>query len=118
MSHRHPRNSNLKKKTDQKKSEIDLPELECPICKKNIRYLASAICLEKDKSPAHFDCVIEKLRQENELMDKERICYLGNGSFGIIKSVEGNSPSFFIRKRIQFEEPETHPEWRKNMQSI
>ena len=118
MSHRHSKGRNSKKKTDRKKPERNYPELECPICKKNIRYLASAICLEKGKSPAHFDCVIEKLKKDNELMDKERICYLGNGSFGIIKSVEGSGPSFFIRKRIQFEEPESHPEWRKNMQFI
>lgn len=114
----HSRNSGNRKKKENKTKNVEIPELECPICHKNIRYLASAICIDADKTPAHFDCVLARLQQENELMEKERICYLGNGSFGIVKQVEGNTQKFFIRKRIQFEEPETHPEWRKNMQSI
>lgn len=114
MSQRHSRNKFNKKRFERKSH----PQLECPVCGKNIRYLASAIVIEKDKNPAHFDCVLTKLQEETELMEKERICYLGNGSFGIVKPVEGGGFKFFIRKRIQFEEPETHPEWRKSMQYI
>ncbi len=84
-----------------------------------MRNLYSAITHKTPDSgdlPAHFDCVLKNLRETNELARKERICYLGGGSFGIVKLPDPNSRSrFSIRERIQYEEKEQVPAWRRGL---
>ena len=46
----------------------------------------------------------------------EKICYLGNGSFGIIKErLNSRTNRFFIRKRIQYEAADKKSEWRRDI---
>ena len=95
----------------------DKPQIEfspCPICGRAVRDLKSAITHRESGQPAHFDCILKALRSDNAVQQHEKICYLGKGSFGIVQFRENSGrPSFFIRKRIQYEETETAPEWRK-----
>ena len=84
----------------------------CPLCEQSIRDILTAIMI--DDGPAHFDCVLKKLTDEEELRVKEKICYLGGGSFGVVKFQ--NDPSMFsIRKRIQIEPKDTPIDWRKRI---
>ena len=56
---------------------------------------------------AHFDCILEDLKKSNELSEKEKIVYLGGGTFGIIEETEptkDSSSRFFVRKRINYED--------------
>ena len=86
----------------------------CPVCEKAVRELASAITHRETGLPAHFDCVLRILREENTLSDNEKICYLGKGSFGIVQfRPNGAPPRFLVRQRIQYEDLETVPDWRK-----
>jgi len=88
----------------------------CPVCHKPVRDLFSAITHQESGQPAHFDCILKVLRASNELQPQEKICYLGQGSFGIIQLRNVNSPiRFLIRKRIQYENPDNQPEWRKKV---
>lgn len=94
------------------------PEAECPlcpVCRKPVRELRSAIAHRETQEPAHFDCILRVLREENSLAENEKICYLGNGSFGIVqfRSPAGSPVRFFVRKRIQYEKTDPAPEWRK-----
>ncbi len=92
----------------------DLPK--CPICDKPIRDLYSAVTYPTTGNPAHFDCVLKELKKTNELRPNEKICYLGNGSFGIVQFRGPDSPiKFFIRKRIQYEDKDKRPEWREKL---
>jgi len=89
----------------------------CPICERPVGELSSAICHMETGKPAHFDCVMRQIeRAEGGLASNEKICYLGKGSFGILRfqKMGGNIP-FIIRKRIQYENFEETPEWRKNL---
>ena len=88
----------------------------CPLCQKPVRDLYSAITDQNTKQPAHFDCILKTLREINELVDGEKICYLGNGSFGIIqfRNAAGKL-RFFIKKRLDYEETDPIPEWRKKL---
>jgi len=86
----------------------------CPICEKAVRDLASAITHRDTGNPAHFDCILKILRDQHSLSENEKICYLGKGSFGIVQFRANASPMrFFIRQRIQYEDLETVPDWRK-----
>jgi len=88
----------------------------CPLCQKPVRDLYSAITHQNSNQPAHFDCILKMLRDINELTDGEKICYLGNGSFGIIQFRNAaGKPRFFIRKRLNYEETDPVPEWRKKL---
>jgi len=86
----------------------------CPICEKAVRDLASAITHRDTGKPAHFDCILKILRDQHSLSENEKICYLGKGSFGIVQFRANASPMrFFIRQRIQYEDLEAVPDWRK-----
>lgn len=88
----------------------------CPLCQKPVRDLYSAITDQSSNEPAHFDCILKMLREINELADNEKICYLGNGSFGIIQLRNAaGKVRFFIRKRFNYEETDPVPVWRKKL---
>jgi hypothetical protein len=89
----------------------------CPLCEKPIVELLSAIIHTETGKPAHFDCIMKKIEEaEGGLAANEKICYLGKGSFGILRfqKIGGNIP-FIIRKRIQYENVGETPEWRKKL---
>ena len=88
----------------------------CPVCQKPVRELACAIAHRETQAPAHFDCILKILREENHLSENEKICYLGNGSFGIVqfRAAAGSPMRFFVRKRIQYEKTDPLPDWRRS----
>ncbi|MDC7126811.1 MAG: hypothetical protein PQJ46_14665 [Spirochaetales bacterium] len=87
----------------------------CPYCGNSVKDINTAIASEEDESPAHFDCVLKQLEKRETLEKDEKICYLGRGSFGIVKTRNGGSMKFFIRKRIQYEKEEKKFDWRKTI---
>lgn len=89
---------------------------KCPICHKSIHEFFTAISYKGSNNPAHFDCIIKEIKKQEELSSNEKICYLGNGSFGIITFRNPSSPiKFLIRKRIQYENTEEPPPWRRKL---
>ena len=90
-------------------------ETPCPICGNKILEISSAITDRITGDPAHFECIMKKIAEEEEIGPDERVCYLGNGSFGIIQQRNTNQMKFFIRKRIQYEDKETVKEWRRGL---
>lgn len=109
--------SNQKEKQSQKypnNKKKNFPV--CPICSKSVRYLLTAIAVNDDMEPAHFDCVLKKIGEQEELEPKEKVCYLGNGSFGIITLRSGpGAQRFTVRKTIQYENLDQKIEWRKKI---
>ncbi len=89
----------------------------CPICGNSVKDMSTAIAFGEDGEPAHFDCILKQLESRETLESDEKICYLGNGSFGIIKTRAGGPMKFFVRKRIQYEEAEKKYDWRKKVSS-
>jgi hypothetical protein len=104
--------SRSRHRRDRRKPQIEYPQ--CPLCEKAVRDLRSAITHRETGRPAHFDCILKTLRNDNPVGQNEKICYLGKGSFGIVqfRPHSGHS-NIFIRKRIQYEDPEPVPEWRR-----
>ncbi|MDR1895107.1 MAG: hypothetical protein LBQ61_10555 [Spirochaetales bacterium] len=87
--------------------------LVCCLCRQPIRDPLAAISLGEENA-AHFDCVIKKIAQEENVQNRDRVCYLGKGEFGVVR-YKGGGGKFEILKRITFENPENAPRWRKDM---
>lgn len=106
--------SESKLETMQKPNESDeLPD--CPICGRPVRYLMTAIAQGESGDPAHFDCVLKVITEHEEIQPREKVCYLGNGSFGIVRFKPGAQVRFTIRKRIQYEPKDKSYPWRKRI---
>lgn len=88
---------------------------ECPVCKKPVRELPSALSYKATGTPAHFDCVLKELRDAHELLPQEKLCYLGGGCFGILQYKTNGSTKFTIRKKIPYEDKETQQDWKKGL---
>jgi len=89
---------------------------ECPLCKKPVREISSAIAYKTTNEPAHIECIIEDIKKSETLEQNERICYLGKGSFGIVVAKNSSGPlKFSIKKRIQYEASNVPVEWRKRI---
>jgi hypothetical protein len=90
----------------------DVPK--CPYCGQNVRDILTAIALETDEAPTHFDCVIKKIGDDEGLQPKEKVVYLGNGGFGIVYFKNPSDPKqFTIRKHVQIEPEKKEITWRK-----
>ena len=86
---------------------------ECPICNKSVKFMLTAISVGEDNKPAHFDCVLKQISEDETLELKEKIIYIGNGKFAIVNGKSGKDLS--IRKTIQYEEKESKGEWRRKL---
>jgi len=86
---------------------------QCPICNKSVKFLLTAISVGEDNKPAHFDCVLKEVSENEELGPKEKIIYIGNGNFAIINGKSGKELS--IRKTIVYEKKEISADWRKKI---
>lgn len=75
----------------------------------------TAIAQATSGEPEHFDCVLREISEHEELEPKEKVCYLGNGAFGILRFKQGGPVRFAIRKRIQYENSEKDVAWRKRI---
>ena len=90
--------------------------LVCTRCGEQIRHPEMAMASPENGEPIHFDCAIQEVADREELGAREKICYLGQGSFGIIKYSSGSTEkNFEVRKRIPYENKEKEAEWRKHM---
>ena len=113
------RDRNRERKDDNRKdSDNRDPKKEkvlykCEICGKDIKDISTAIASVDNQNPVHFDCMLEKLKNENTLEKTDKVVYLGSGSFGIVRQ-EKNKPAkeFSIIKKFEVENKDEKPDWR------
>lgn len=92
-------------------------KLTCVRCNEPIRNPETALSTP-DGEPVHFDCAIREVADREELGAKEKICYLGQGTFGIINYAQGTADKgFVIKKRIPYETADRVVEWRKTIRN-
>jgi hypothetical protein len=67
-------------------------------------------------NPAHFDCVLGKIA-DNEIREKgDVISYLGGGRFGVVHYGNPHDvKGFKIKKIIEWEDKENRADWRKTI---
>lgn len=88
------------------KEDDSIEKPECPLCNEPIYIMSQSITHRGSSKPAHFDCVLKEIEAAHKLDEKDKIVYLGGGSFGIVQDRKAGRKkiNFFVRERIQYEE--------------
>jgi len=88
---------------------------DCPICGEPIKDITSALSLRDGAGPAHFDCVLNQIREKERLNPGEAVIYLGKGDFGVVQDEEYQKGNLQIIRKIAYEQLENREEWRLKM---
>lgn len=89
-----------------KRMNDDLEKPICPICNNPIYITEEGINHNETNKLAHFECILDEIRQKNinDMDESDKIVYLGSGTFGIIRERQnGKKFNLFVRKRINYE---------------
>ncbi|GHV81988.1 hypothetical protein AGMMS49991_05460 [Spirochaetia bacterium] len=91
-----------------------IPSPDCPLCGKSIRDISAAMTDKNSGRPAHFDCIIAKI-SENEAQERgDVVAYIGGGRFGVVHYQNPlDTKNFKIKKIIEWEEKENRAGWRQ-----
>ncbi|MDR2417672.1 MAG: hypothetical protein LBD79_01290 [Treponema sp.] len=91
-----------------------LPTPDCPYCGKPIKDIATALEDPTMNMPAHFECVMAFIAEDERLEKEDILTYIGGGRFGIVRFT-GISHRFRIKKIMEWENRENRAEWRKTI---
>lgn len=90
-------------------------KLQCHICSEIIEDVTSAISFPGEEEPSHFDCVIKRLMEKENILEDEKIIYLGSNIFAVVKESEYNKRDFNIVRKLDINRPENREDWRFKM---
>lgn len=111
--------SEAEKKIQQAIKEIKSREVICPKCGQPITDISSAITDKESGKPAHFDCILNQLKQTEQVGENEKIAYIGQGRFAVIYYENPRDQRHFtIKKIIEWEERDKKPEWRSELSGL
>ncbi len=94
--------------------KVEEPLLDCPLCGKVIENIASALT-HPQGGYCHFDCVLEKIGQDERLTEAQKVSYIGRGTFAIVEANAENGFSFV--KKIIWETPESFDTMKKYVEA-
>ena len=85
--------------------QVSEPRPVCRICGEPIEFIAESIS-EADGGFSHFDCVVERIRGQEDVKEGEYVSYIGHGNFAVFtKDGEGH---FTIKTRVPYESKESY----------
>ncbi len=92
----------------------------CEICGEPITDLASAINNKGSMNPVHFDCVLNKLSEQENPGPNEKVTYIGNGKFAVLHFENVHDMRHFsIIKEIEWENRDAERgEWRNTYANL
>lgn len=94
---------------------VQEPGSVCPMCGERIETIASAM-LNENGEYVHFDCVLARLKEEENLKENQVLSYIGSGRFGVCeKNDEGK---WIIVKTIQYETPEKNKAMKEYVEGL
>ena len=103
--------SDLKATPDQPLlGDSQAEHLVCCYCHHPIKEMSLAVDVPESESPAHFDCVIERLKSSENLQPGESVIYMGNRRFAVVVYTDKNR--FDIVREIPFEDTRDFKPWR------
>ncbi len=110
----HPRKD--RSRIPQRQTKPPLPKPLCPRCGKVIEDLSAAINDKDSGEPCHFDCVVSRIADGENLGAGEKVVYIGGGRFGVVYFEQPSDlKRFQIKKIIQWEDKEKRADWRNDM---
>jgi len=95
-----------------KPPDTPLPEASCYWCGKPVKDISAAISDPESGNPVHFDCVISRIAERENLESGDTISYIGGGRFGVVRHDPSNAKNFKIKKIFEWENKENRSEWR------
>ena len=99
--------------------EIKARQVICPVCNQPINDIASAIADKKTGKPAHFDCILNSIKESEPVGENEKISYIGQGRFAVLYFENPRDQRHFtIKKIIEYEDKEQKTEWRDELSSL
>lgn len=112
-------NLEAQKKREQAILEFKSKEVVCPKCGQVITDMASAMADKASGSPIHFECVMAELEKSETLERNEKICYIGQGRFGVLYFENPRDQRHFtIKKIIDWEGRDQKNQWREEMSGL
>lgn len=106
-------------KKNQSIREFKSREVICPICSEVITDMASAMTDKATGKPMHFECVMARLSETERLEHNEKICYIGQGRFGVLYFENPrDQKNFTIKKVIDWEEKDKRGPWRDELSGL
>lgn len=88
----------------------------CPLSGEKIEDILTAVADPNTGRPCNFRSVIEHIRERENVGGDERVCYIGEGTFAIVKDEkQGGKTKLSIQKRIEFEDKYATYDWRKEL---
>ena len=112
-------NQDAEKERIQSIQEVKARQIVCPYCNQPITDIASAIADKASGAPVHFECVIEKVRQDNPTGENEKVAYIGQGRFAVLWFENPRDQRHFtIKKIIEWEDKEHKTEWRDELSGL
>lgn len=99
--------------------EIKERQIVCPKCNQIITDIASSITDKASGKPAHFECVFDEIQKGEKLGENEKVCYIGQGRFGVLYFENPRDQRHFtIKKVIEYENRDEKPEWRNELSEL
>jgi hypothetical protein len=99
--------------TPPKPPALSTDTATCTWCDMPIKDITTAISDPDTGKPVHFDCVMKRLIERENLDSGDSISYIGGGRFGVIRY--NNPPDtrdFTIKKIFEWEKRENRSGWR------
>ena len=107
------------KEKDEAIRELKQRRVVCPVCGKDIEDMASAVVDKASGKPAHFDCILDQLQKTETLGENEKIAYIGQGRFALLRYEDPRDvKSFKIIKTIEWEERDAKLPWRSELSGL
>lgn len=90
----------------------------CAKCGQQIFDMTSALS-DAEGKPVHFECVIESLKEKENLLPGQQMTYIGNGRFGVVTFENPRDlKKFKIERIIEYEDKSKPVDWRNEMADL
>lgn len=113
------RASSTRKKPSEPVRKIEWPAHICEKCGEPIADLTQALSDKSTGKPVHFECILNFLKNSEELKAGEEVLYIGNGNFAVVffehPTIRKN---FKIVKLIEWEDRSKQYEWQDEIAKL
>ena len=112
-------NEETKRERQKAIQEVKAREVICPKCGEPITDIASSLSDRKTGEPVHFDCALHEVEAGEQLGEKEKVAYIGQGRFGVLYFENPRDQrKFTIKKIIEWEDREKTSQWRDELSGL
>lgn len=94
--------------------KVKEPLLKCSYCDKVISNIANAI--KGDDCYYHFDCILDKIKEDYKVKETQSVSYIGRGSFAIVEKDSEGKLNFV--ETIQIETPQQFDLMKKYVEEV